>query len=69
MKNELVAVAGAGGFIGGALVAEFRRQGYQRIRAVDIKPPDEWYQRFPDVENLSLDLNEKANCQRAAASP
>jgi len=36
MKDGLVAVTGAGGFIGGAVVAEFRRQGYRKIRAVDI---------------------------------
>src|ERR1022692_1497083 len=65
MKNELVAVAGAGGFIGGALVAEFRRQGYQRIRAVDIKPYEEWYQVFGDVENLILDLSLKESCEQA----
>jgi nucleoside-diphosphate-sugar epimerase len=65
MKNELVAVAGAGGFIGGALVAEFRRQGYQRIRAVDIKPYEEWYQVFGDVENLTLDLSLKESCEQA----
>jgi GDP-D-mannose 3',5'-epimerase len=66
-NSDLVLVAGAGGFIGGAMVAEFRRQGHTRIRAVDIKPFDEWYQRFEDVENLSLDLNLKENCDRAAA--
>ena len=66
MKNELVVVTGGGGFIGGALVAEFRRQGYPRIRAVDIKPRGEWYQIFDDVENLVLDLNRHENCERAA---
>ncbi|MDE3166307.1 MAG: NAD-dependent epimerase/dehydratase family protein, partial [Acidobacteriota bacterium] len=66
-KDELVLITGAGGFIGGSLVADFRRQGYTRIRAVDIKPFAEWYQRFDDVENLQLDLNEKANCERSAA--
>ncbi len=65
MKNELVVVTGAGGFIGGALVAEFRRQG-RRIRAVDIKPLKEWYQAFSDVENLELDLNQIENCKWAA---
>jgi nucleoside-diphosphate-sugar epimerase len=65
-QNELVVVTGGGGFIGGALVADLRRQGLTRIRAVDVKPVDEWYQCFPDVENLSLDLNEKENCERAA---
>ena len=66
MKDELVVVTGAGGFIGGAMAAEFRRQGNRRIRAVDIKPFDEWYQLFDDVENLQLDLNLKENCERAA---
>ena len=44
--DDLIVVAGAGGFIGGHLVAELRRDGYRRIRAVDVKPLDEWYQRF-----------------------
>jgi GDP-D-mannose 3',5'-epimerase len=66
MNDELVLVAGAGGFIGGSLVSDFRRQGYKRIRAVDIKPFDEWYQRFDDVENLQLDLNLKESCERSA---
>ena len=65
-KNQLVVVTGAGGFIAGSLVADLRRQGYRRIRAVDIKPFGEWYQHFEDVENLSLDLNLKENCERAA---
>src|SRR5271166_5497747 len=64
--NDLVLVTGAGGFIAGALVASLRAQGYKRIRAVDIKPLEHWYQRFEDVENLPLDLNEKQNCEVAA---
>ena len=66
MKDNLTVVTGAGGFIGGHLVADLRRQGYRRIRAVDIKPLNDWYQRFQDVENLSLDLNVKENCEAAA---
>jgi GDP-D-mannose 3',5'-epimerase len=65
-NRDHVVVAGGGGFIGGHLVAAFRRQGYTRIRAVDVKPLDEWYQRFDDVENLQLDLNFKENCEIAA---
>jgi len=65
MHEELVVVTGAGGFIAGALVASLRQQDYKRIRAVDIKPLDHWYQRFDDVENLSLDLNIKENCEKA----
>jgi GDP-D-mannose 3', 5'-epimerase len=67
MKDNLVVVTGAGGFIGGSLVADLRKKGYTKIRAVDIKPMDEWYQVFRDVENLQLDLNLIESCQRAAA--
>ena len=62
MKDDLVLVAGAGGFIAGHLVADLRRQGYRKIRAVDIKPLEEWYQKFDDVENLSLNLEIRENC-------
>jgi GDP-L-fucose synthase len=60
-----VLVCGAGGFIGGWLVAGLRSAGGLSIRAVDLKPVDEWYQRFDDVENLSLDLEDRAACKRA----
>jgi GDP-D-mannose 3', 5'-epimerase len=63
MKDDLALVTGAGGFIGGAIVSELRRNGY-RVRAVDSKPVDEWCQRFDDVEALSLDLNLKESCER-----
>src|SRR5215470_19623776 len=64
--NQAVVVTGAGGFIGGALIAFLRASGVQQIRGVDIKPLDQWYQRFDDVENLRLDLNLKENCEAAA---
>jgi GDP-D-mannose 3',5'-epimerase len=64
--NDKILIAGAGGFIGGALVSLLRKQGYRDLRAVDVKPFEEWYQRFDDVENLSLDLNLKENCELAA---
>jgi GDP-D-mannose 3', 5'-epimerase len=63
--DKTILVAGAGGFIGGAMVAELRSSGYRRIRAVDVKPLDEWYQVFEDADNLILDLNLKENCERA----
>jgi GDP-D-mannose 3', 5'-epimerase len=63
MRDGLTVVAGAGGFIGGALVADLRRQGFTKIRAVDVKPFDEWYQVFDDVENLTLDLNLRDHCE------
>jgi len=64
-KDAQIVVCGAGGFIGGHLVAEFRKQGCTRLRAVDIKPLDHWYQRFDDVENLRMNLQEKSACHRA----
>ena len=65
-KNSKILVTGAGGFIGGALLSVLRKQGHRDLRGVDIKPFDQWYQRFDDVENLSLDLNLRENCERAA---
>jgi len=65
-KDKLIVVTGGGGFIGGHLVAEFRRRGHKHIRAVDIKKRQDWFQHFDDVENLSLDLNHKENCEVAA---
>jgi nucleoside-diphosphate-sugar epimerase len=62
----LVVVTGAGGFIGGHLTGELRRLGYQRVRAVDVKPMDEWYQAFPDVDNRQLDLRDLRSCHEAA---
>jgi GDP-D-mannose 3',5'-epimerase len=56
-----VVVCGAGGFIGGHLVKSLVNRGIQVVRAVDIKPLEEWYQVMPGVENLTLDLREKAN--------
>jgi nucleoside-diphosphate-sugar epimerase len=65
-NQELVLVTGAGGFIGGALISSLRSRAVRHIRGVDVKPLDQWYQRFDDVENLSLDLNLKENCETAA---
>jgi GDP-D-mannose 3',5'-epimerase len=65
MKDQKIVVCGAGGFIGGHLVADLLRQGHKDVRAVDVKPLDEWYQRFGEVENLQLDLQEKEACEKA----
>jgi len=63
-----VLVCGAGGFIGGWLVRALRSKGVMKIRAVDRKPLEEWYQRFEDVENLSLDLQDREACNCAIGS-
>jgi GDP-D-mannose 3', 5'-epimerase len=66
MSSGKTVVCGGGGFIGGHLVADLLRQG-QKVRAVDLKPLDEWFQLFPDAENLQLDLKAQENCERAVA--
>jgi GDP-D-mannose 3',5'-epimerase len=63
--SRLIVVAGGGGFIGGYLVAELRKRGFSQIRSVDIKPIDEWYQVFDDVENLVMDLKRLDHCHTA----
>lgn len=63
--DDPLLVTGAGGFIGGHLVAGLRTLGFRRIRAVDIKPLDQWFQRFDDVENLVADLREREACRVA----
>ncbi len=65
MKSEKIVVCG-GGFIGGHLVADLLRQG-KKVRSVDVKPFSEWFQMFPEAENLELDLQDKGNCERAVA--
>ena len=65
MATQRITVAGAGGFIGGHLVASLREQG-AHVRAVDIKPLHEWYQRFDDVENVVADLKLIENARRVS---
>lgn len=56
-----ILVAGGGGFIGGHLVRRLLDEGHY-VRAVDIKPVEQWWQRFPEVENRCCDLRTWANC-------
>jgi GDP-D-mannose 3',5'-epimerase len=63
-KDGFIVVTGAGGFIGGHLVKYFYEKGFKRIRAVDKKPFDQWYQYLPEVENLCLDCSSEEACHR-----
>ncbi len=65
MKELNILVAGGGGFIGGHLVSQLRQNGNCKIRCVDIKPLNEWYQVFDDVENVVADLMSKDACLQA----
>jgi len=61
-SSQLTAlVAGGGGFIGGHLAADLIAKGF-RVRCVDWKPLDEWFQLHPQAENIVADLREKAPC-------
>ncbi len=59
-----IVIAGAGGFIGGHLVKDMISKGH-KVRAVDIKPLNEWYQIQNEADNLVLDLRLRENCYRA----
>jgi GDP-D-mannose 3', 5'-epimerase len=65
-KDDLVVVAGAGGFIGGHLVRVLQQRGHTNIRAVDAKPLNEWYQTTPGVENQVGNLALLDTCRAAA---
>lgn len=62
--RELFLVAGGGGFIGGHLVADLLRAGHA-VRAVDVKPIEEWWQVHAAAANWTLNLEEKWACQQA----
>ena len=64
-KDELILVAGAGGFVGGHLVRSLLGQGFNRVRGVDIKPLEEWLQTFPQADNRRLDLSGMGACLEA----
>jgi GDP-D-mannose 3',5'-epimerase len=65
MSAKVIVVAGAGGFIGGHLVADLLRQCGARIRAVDCKPLETWWQRFAEADNRQLDLRQREPCLAA----
>ena len=65
MTGRTVVVTGAGGFIGGHLVGLLVREGSAEVRAVDLKPTDEWHQHFAEADSLQLDLRRIDACQEA----
>lgn len=66
MSPHSVVVTGAGGFIGGHLVAALLKAGH-RVRAVDQKALNDWWQKHEAAENLVLDLKRADACAQAAA--
>ncbi|MCX5200251.1 NAD-dependent epimerase/dehydratase family protein [Streptomyces sp. NBC_00237] len=59
-------VTGAGGFIGGHLTRRLLAEGL-RVRAVDRKPLDAWYQAHAEAENLVRDVALLDGCTDAMA--
>ncbi len=54
-------ICGAGGFIGGHLMADLVANGHDVVCA-DIKPQEFWFQHSEKNKNYSLDLKEFENC-------
>lgn len=64
MSNQITVVTGAGGFIGGHLVADLLASG-QGVRAIDRKPVGEWYQAHDGSEVVIADLQDPVACEAA----
>ena len=67
LTGKRILVTGGGGFIGGHLVKAVSDLGAAHVRSVDLKPADDWYQRHDGVEDLVLNLEDKAAAYTAAA--
>ena len=65
MGKRLIVVCGAGGFIGGHMISRLVQNQEIDLRAVDVKPMDEWFQQTTGVENLSMDLKDPDSATRA----
>src|ERR1700678_4584310 len=61
-----VLVCGAGGFIGGHLVNNLFAEGAASVRAVDVKPLEEWYQQNAGADSRVLHLKRLDACQQAS---
>ncbi|MBI4968107.1 MAG: NAD-dependent epimerase/dehydratase family protein [Rhodospirillales bacterium] len=64
-QDDAILVAGAGGFIGGHVLAHFHRLGFRNLRGADIKPLDHWFQRTDGVDSRVLDLRKIEDCRAA----
>jgi GDP-D-mannose 3',5'-epimerase len=63
--DDLILVAGGGGFIGAHLVQSLLEDGHTNVRAVDVRPIDDWYQVAEEADNRVLDLQLLDACSEA----
>ena len=63
-SGKQILVTGAGGFIGGHLVKSLLASG-ATVRAVDLKPLDEWHQLSDGADNMHMDVSDPAAARRA----
>jgi GDP-D-mannose 3',5'-epimerase len=66
-RTDPILVSGAGGFIGGWLVRYLHEDGFENLRAVDIKPQEEWHQVIEGVDNRVADLRALEACRDAVS--
>jgi GDP-D-mannose 3', 5'-epimerase len=62
--DDLIVVAGAGGFIGGHLIAGLQERGFRRLRAADSKPIGQWHQRPSAIDYTQTDLRSLEACRQ-----
>ena len=65
-RDPSIVVTGAGGFIGGAIVARLVADGCTDVRAVDVKPLLDWHRHTPGVDERVADLTLRDACYQAA---
>ncbi len=56
-----ILITGGGGFIGGHLAKTYIDRGHEVVVA-DIKPLDQWYQKFEKAENHCIDMGSREQC-------